>query len=175
MDRRQLLACLGVTIPLAGCTSVFGPRGRFDESTSLDRIVLQADELPDYQLREQFRDTYDGELVHLTRRFVKAGHEEGSLPDLSSSASVYPSPRRAANAVDELARVDYGRSTRYELEGRPTLEWTGADRVRIGASDSNLFLLVQADDRGDGEVERATDHLERMFADIPPQASPDSS
>lgn len=176
MNRRQaLVAATGAAAGLAGCTSVLGPRGRFSESTSLDEIVLQAAELPEYQLQEQSRETFRGELTALTRTFEAPSSDAVSPPELASTAGVYPSPRRAANAVDDLARVDYGRSVRYELEGRSTLEWTGAGLVRIGATDSNLFLLIETNTGSEEQVEQATAYLQRMFADIPPHSSPDSS
>jgi hypothetical protein len=170
MHRREFLAGIAI-LPTVGCTSVLGPRGRFDESTPVDSIVLSVNDLSTYRLEESSREPYHGEVTHLVRDFVAINPDKTSPDELSSTASVYPSPRRAGNMVDQIARVDYGRSTRYELAGRPVLEWTGAGDVRIAARDSNLFLLIETEGEGDGHVEQATEYLRRMLTEVPPHST----
>jgi len=170
MYRREFLAGVAI-LPAAGCASVLGPRGRFDGSTPVDSIVLSASDLPAYRVEESSREPHHDEVTHLVRDFVAINPDKTSPDELSSTASVYPSPRRAGNTVDQIARVDYGRSTRYELAGRPVLEWTGAGRVRIAARDSNLFLLVETRRGNDDQVEQATEYLRQMLTEVPPHST----
>jgi hypothetical protein len=176
MNRRRLLHLLGLggVLATAGCTTVFGPRGRFDDSTPVDQIALQADDLSEYRLEERSREPHRGELVYLRRDFVANTADDASPDAVASTASVYPSPRRARRAIDRFARVDYGRSTRFELAGRPTLRWSGAGLVRIAAHDSNLFCYIETEGGGDSREAQAIAYLEQMLSAIPPH-SPDES